>query len=474
MTRAEFDGTVESFFKRCHPEDIPRIKQAAQNSWDTLSDYEVTHRIELPSGQTRTVIERGQPALDASGQTMRIVGTVQDVTAQTIAEEQLRQSQKMEAVGQLTGGVAHDFNNLLAVILGNLELIQEKVGLASDEASLKAAITAAERGAELTKNLLSFARQSRLEPNVIDLNKLIGETKSWTERVLPETIKVEPSLLAGLWQIEVDQSLAQNAILNLLLNARDAMPEGGTLTIETSNVCIDQHFVELNGVDIEPGRYVMFAVSDTGTGIEASQLGRIFEPFYTTKPTGKGSGLGLSMVQGFMRQSGGAVRVHSEPGKGTSFKLYFKASGDPKSGLNVVPAPWNESSPSGGRILVAEDEPAVLDVLVTHLSRAGYSVVPATSGDAALSIWESSEGFDLLITDVVMPGALQGAHLARELRARRSDLPVVFLTGYANKAMAQGNGLQSKDICLMKPVRRDDLLAAVDMALDTQGIRIDA
>ncbi len=471
LSRSEFDGTIASFFKRCHPEDIPKIKMAAREAWDTQSIYEVTHRIELPTGQTRTLVERAKPSLDTSGRTTRLVGTVQDITEQTIAEAQLRQAQKMEVVGQLTGGVAHDFNNLLAVILGNLELIQERAEPSNDAAFVQAAITAAERGAELTKNMLSFARQSRLEPKVIDLNKVVHETKSWTSRVLPESIEVEVSLLAGLWRVEVDPSLAQNALLNLLLNARDAMPEGGRLTIETSNLRIDQDYVDLNGEEVEPGRYVMLAVSDTGTGIEARQLAQIFEPFYTTKPTGSGSGLGLSMVQGFMRQSGGTVRVYSELGVGTTFKLYFRACSDADSQKTVPPQRQETTTPGDARILLAEDEPAVLDVLTAHLSRAGYSVTPAPSGDAALEIWKSTDDFDLLITDIVMPGTLQGTHLAKELRALRTDLPVVFLSGYANEAMVHGNGLRSEDIRLMKPVRRADLLAAVETALETAGKR---
>lgn len=467
MTKSEFDGTVSSFFKRCHPDDIPRIRSAAREAWDTHSKYEVTHRIELPSGETRTLTERAEPVLDDSGKTICLVGTVQDITEQTVAEEKLRQAQKMEVVGQLTGGVAHDFNNLLAVILGNLELLQEKVEPENEDTFIQAAITAAERGAELTKNMLSFARQSRLEPKITDLNKLVRETKSWTSRVLPESIEVEVSLLAGLWQVEVDQSLAQSALLNLLLNARDAMPDGGKLTIETANIRIDEAYVELNSEEVEPGRYVMLAVSDTGTGIAPAQLARIFEPFYTTKPTGSGSGLGLSMVQGFMRQSGGTVRVYSELGTGTTFKLYFKACSGEESPPKILPTSREMTSRPDARILLVEDEPAVIDVLANHLSRAGYSVTQANSGDAALEIWEAAEAdFDLLITDIVMPGSLQGTHLAKELRARCSDLPVVFLSGYANEAMVHGNGLRPEDLRLMKPVRRADFISAVDKALD--------
>ncbi|WP_425101891.1 ATP-binding protein [Tropicibacter sp. S64] len=465
VSPGDFDGTTESFYKRCHPDDIPRIKSAARQAWDTASDYEVSHRIVLPSGEVRTLIERAKPVLDAKGQTVRLVGTVQDITERTIAEDQLRQSQKMQVVGQLTGGVAHDFNNLLAVILGNLELLRETSDPSGHDDYIQAAIQAAERGAELTRNMLSFARKSRLEPRVIDLNKLVQETKTWSSRILPASINVEVSLLAGLWRVEVDHALAQNALLNLLLNARDAMPNGGKLTVETANLRIDQDYVDLNDEEVEPGRYVMLAVSDTGTGIEAAHLERVFEPFFTTKPTGRGSGLGLSMVLGFMRQSGGTVRVYSEVGVGTTFKLYFKACKEPAT---EVLAPFkSRTAPSrpGASILLVEDEPAVLDVLSTHLLQAGYAVTTAGSGDAALRIWEASEPFDLLLTDIVMPGTLQGTHLARQLRSRHPRLPVIFLSGYANEAMVHGNGLLPDDIRLMKPVRRVDLIAAVEKAL---------
>ncbi|WP_147126971.1 PAS domain-containing hybrid sensor histidine kinase/response regulator [Shimia ponticola] len=469
ITPADFDGTVASFYKRCFPEDVIKSKQAGMEAWDTQKAYELTYRIKLPSGEVRNVIQRTKPVVDDSGKTVRLVGTVQDITEQTIAEEKLRQSQKMEVVGQLTGGVAHDFNNLLAVILGNLELLREKNDQNGNDVFIEAAMTASNRGAELTRNMLSFARQSRLAPKSTDLNQLVRETESWTSRVLPSSIAVEVSLSTDLWSVEVDQSLAQNALLNLFLNARDVMPDGGTLTIESSNIRLDEGSPDFNKDDVEPGQYVLLSVSDTGTGIAPSELSRIFEPFYTTKQVGSGSGLGLSMVQGFMRQSGGMVHVESERGRGTTFKLYFRACSAVDSETKVISPPTETKPQSGVRILLVEDEPAVLDVTAHHLSNAGYSVTPATSGDAALRMWDEEEDFDLLITDIVMPGTLQGPDLARELRARRSDLPVVYMSGYANEAMFPQTGQLVQDTRLMKPVPGADLISAVEQALDFAG-----
>ena len=248
----------------------------------------------------------------------RVVLSIADVTEQRELQDRLAQSQRMEAIGQLSGGMAHDFNNLLAVILGNLELLRDADLKTSDSDLLERSIDAALRGAELTRNMLSFARQAPLEPTTVDLNRVVSNIKNWISRTLPSTTDVETSLLAGLWKVNIDASSAENALINLIVNARDAMPEGGKLTIETSNVRIDEEYVELRGEEIEPGRYVLLAVSDTGTGISEEDLERIFEPFFTTKPVGSGTGLGLAMLQGFMRQSKGAVRVYSELGVGTT------------------------------------------------------------------------------------------------------------------------------------------------------------
>lgn len=380
------------------------------------------------------------------------------------AENALSKAQRMEAIGNLTGGVAHDFNNLLAIILGNLELLKEEEDEAEREKMFDAAVDATLRGADLTKNMLAFARRARLEPTVLKLNDIVRRTKNWAGRTLPATIVVETSLLAGLWQVEADESSTESALLNLILNARDAMPDGGQLTIETANIRIDDEYIEERAEEIEPGRYVMLAVSDTGTGIPPEELKQIFDPFFTTKPPGSGSGLGLSMIEGFTRQSGGAVRVYSEPGVGTTFKLYFRALTSVSENVAHPETQASRSVEGNTSVFVVEDEPGVLEVLVATLGKAGYSVRSATSGDEALEKFKADPEVDVLITDIVMPGKLQGTTLAKELRILRPELRVVFMSGYASEATVHGNGLRPEDIRLMKPVRSNDLLKALQKA----------
>ena len=403
-------------------------------------------------------------------------GIILDVTPEMRAQEQLEaqrivamRAQKHESIGQLTGGVAHDFNNLLAVIMGNLELLRDETDTPEKLRMIDTSIGATRRGSDLTRNMLAFASKARLEPEVLDLNHLVSETRNWAGRTLPASISVETSLLAGLWAIKADASSTESALLNLILNARDAMPDGGYLTIETAHVNMDDDAEELHAENLEPGRYVMLAVSDTGRGIPANSLAQIFEPFYSTKPPGAGSGLGLSMVEGFMRQSGGTVRVVSEPGSGTTFRLYFKAhAAKMEEEVPIMAGPRPEQPVAGQRILVVEDEPEVLSILETTLTRAGYTVATARSGDMAQALFEEDPNFDLLLTDIVMPGRLQGTALASALRERRSDLPVVFLSGYANETTVRGTALRSDDIRLTKPVGRADLLAAVRRSLSGQ------
>ena len=455
-------GTIVSASEKQAKEEKPSIDRF---------EYPIK-KVTGSDGITRDMYAHSVAMRDENGQIDRFVFVATDVTELIRTQEDLRnsnerllQSQKMEAIGQLTGGVAHDFNNLLAVILGNIELAEDADLPDETRQSLSVAKSTTLRGAALTKSLLSFARQSPLEPARIDINKMVKETESWSSRVIPESIEVKASLLASLRKVEVDPTLTQNALLNLILNARDAMPDGGKLTLETSNVRIDEEYNELHDEDIEPGHYVLLAVSDTGTGIHKGNLAQVFDPFFTTKPVGAGSGLGLSMVQGFMKQSGGFVRVYSEQNVGTTFKLYFKAvSGEKEADACDRPASQMPMT-AGARILVVEDEEAVLDLLVTVLTRAGYLVTPARSGDEAMKIWDEDQHFDILVTDIVMPGGLQGTHLARVLRERNTDLPVVFLSGYASEATVHGNGLRQEDIRLMKPVGRNELIAAVEKAL---------
>lgn len=428
------------------------------------------YRVHQPNGDIRFLRQIDEPVFNDDGEPVEVVGASIDLTDLREAEARVRQSQRIEAIGTLTGGVAHDFNNLLAIILGNLELSLHSKNSEDRRKLIDQAMEATERGASLTKNLLSFSRRAHLNPTRLNLNQLVKNTMTWSSRVIPATISIKNSLLAGLWDADLDSTSVENAIINILLNARDAMPDGGKVIIETANLNIGEDYAEGRDVEIEPGRYVMLAISDTGHGIEPGQLDRVFEPFYSNKPVGMGSGLGLSMVQGFLKQSGGAIRVNSEVGVGTTFKLYFKAAGKAADATGNLRHERNNSLRSDGngmraKVLLAEDEEEVMRILRRMLEDAGHHITTASTGDSALKAFNANRDFDLLVTDVVMPGHLQGPALAKAIREIQPDMPCVFLSGYASKATAQSNGLKPSDAQLMKPVKRADLLSAVSKAL---------
>lgn len=466
---AAMQGTTVNLM---HTDDIKGYREKLNAHFkDQTSAFSNEHRFRTKSGEYKWFLAFGYSERDEHGKVVRFAGTTTDVSDRVTLETHLRQSQKMEAIGKLTGGIAHDFNNLLAVTLGNLELLEDENDQEMRKELINAAKAATIRGADLTKNMLSFARKASLSPVPLELNKVVADAKNWMARTLPESIVVETSLLAGLWSIEADRSSLESALLNLILNARDAMAGQGELTIETANVRIDDAYIASRQEELAPGRYVMLAISDTGVGIASSDQENIFEPFFTTKPPGVGSGLGLSMIVGFMQQSGGTVQVYSEVGTGTTFKLYFSAVNVPSSQLTRQTPQTAGPLASGERVLVAEDELAVREMLVRTLEKAGYEVTAAVSGDNAYTIFEADPTFDMLLTDIVMPGTLQGTDLAKELRKIRSDLPVVFLSGYANEATVHGNGLRPEDIRLMKPIQRSDLIAAVAKALETLTVQ---
>ena len=383
-------------------------------------------------------------------------------------EGQLAQAQKLEAVGQLTGGIAHDFNNLLNVILGNLELLKDEIG--EDEASkfIDAALRATNRGADLTKNLLNFARRADLSPKSIILSNIVAQMDNWIARTIPANISVERSLADDLWAVEADPSATENALLNLMINARDAINESGTITLETTNTILEGAQDPGVGDDLPPGRYVILAVSDTGKGMSTEDAEHAFEPFFTTKEVGSGSGLGLSMIHGFMRQSKGAARIYTEAGVGTTVKLYFPAlireEIDQDVGGSVEAS---EEAIIRARVIVAEDQPDVSEVITRILEKEGHEVVAFSNGDEALAHFTKDDAFDLLLTDVVMPGRLQGPKLAKLIRRVRPSIPVIFMSGYAREATIHGNGLRDSDVRLMKPVSKRDLLQAITEVLVT-------
>ena len=379
--------------------------------------------------------------------------------------QRLQQSQRMEAIGQLTGGIAHDFNNLLTVVLGNAELLIEEPGLDPQLRQLAEMIAAAaQRGAELTQRLLAFARKQALDPKVVDVNQLVASLDPMLRRTLGETIEIELIRAAGLWLALVDIGQLENALLNLCLNARDAMPGGGRLTLETANVRLDAEYAARHS-DVVAGQYVMLAVSDTGQGIAPEHLSRVFEPFFTTKDKGKGTGLGLSMVYGFVKQSAGHLGIYSEPGQGTTVKLYLpRVSGDAATAADVVMG----AAAAGGAetILLVEDDAAVRRYALQALQSLGYAVIEAADGPSALVLIGQRDDVELLFTDVVMPGGMNGRALADAARRLRPGLRVLYTSGYTENAIVHHGRLDPGALLLSKPYRRSELDRAIRAALD--------
>ena len=385
------------------------------------------------------------------------------------AEDALRQSQKMEAVGQLTGGIAHDFNNLLAGISGSLQLLEVRVGQGRLDAVpryIDAALGATKRAAALTQRLLAFSRRQTLDPKPTNLNRLISDMEELVRRTTGPTIAVEVVGTAGVWPVLIDQNQLENALLNLCINARDAMPDGGRLTIETANRWLDANAGTQR--DLPPGQYVSLSVTDTGIGMSKETIGRIFEPFFTTKPLGQGTGLGLSMIYGFVRQSNGQIRVYSEPGHGTTMCLYFPRHHGAASDLETADAGMaGVENGYGETILVIDDEPTVRLLIVDVLQDAGYRVLEAMDGPGGLKILQSDTRIDLLLTDVGLPGGMNGRQVADAGRALRPNLKVLFITGYAENAVI-GNGQLGPGMqVITKPFAIDALANRVRDSIDT-------
>ncbi len=402
---------------------------------------------------------------DASGTVVSVLSLVQDVTGKVTMEEQLRQLQKMEAIGQLTGGIAHDFNNLLTVILGNGELLTEMLEDQPDMAVLADTVTnAARKGADLTHQLLAFARQQPLQPQAIDVNALLETTRDLLRRTLGEHIELTLGLGKDLPPALVDTGQLESAILNLCLNARDAMSESGHLTIESSFVHLDQDYADRH-TEVTPGGYVLVAISDTGEGIPPDRLEKVFEPFFSTKGPGKGSGLGLSMVFGFVKQSRGHIKIYSEVGEGTTVRMYLPPS--PESAPPATRRPPANPKAGTETILLVEDDELVRQYASTQLSMLGYRVMVASNGLEAMDIVNQHDDIDLLFTDVVMPGGINGPTLARQACERRPRLKVLYTSGYTQNAIVHHGRLDAGVLLLSKPYHRAELARMVRQALDT-------
>jgi signal transduction histidine kinase/CheY-like chemotaxis protein len=400
------------------------------------------------------------------------VVTCTDLTDRVMAERTLREAQKMQAIGQLTGGVAHDFNNLLTVILGNLEAMQHLLGRDHPVAGrIETAARGAERGASLTRHLLAFARRQPLEPKPLNLRRQFTEMTGLLRRTLGEHIDVRVVETAGLWDVLADPAQVESAVLNLAINARDAMPAGGRLTIETANVVLDENYARRHA-EVTPGDYVMIAVTDTGTGMTTEVIERAFEPFFTTKEAGQGTGLGLSMVFGFAKQSSGHLKIYSELGHGTSVKLYLPrvigASAHYERAVEPVELPRLSAT-----ILVVEDDEAVREVVVLHLRDFGYRVIEAADGPEALQRAQEAGPLDLVLTDVVLPGSMRGRELVQHLSDISPGLKVLFMSGYTENAIVHHGKLDDGVQLLSKPFKRDQLARKVAEVLGRVSVEGD-
>ncbi|MEX3935151.1 PAS domain S-box protein [Paraburkholderia phymatum] len=411
---------------------------------------------------------------DEDGKLVGFAKITRDVTERKTAQEQLEkaraallQSQKMEALGKLTGGVAHDFNNVLQVLRGNLELLEGRHGRdAWTGERLYKAIEAVEHGANLASQLLAFGRRQALQPIVVNLAVMLRGMDDLLRRALGEVIDVETVIAGGLWNTLVDPNHLENVVLNLAINARDAMPEGGKLTLELSNAMLDEHYTAL-AADVQEGQYVLLAITDTGTGMTRDVLERAFEPFFTTKPEGQGTGLGLSMAYGFIKQSGGHVRIYSEPGHGTTVKIYLPRSMEKAVDLE----PREPVVPTGGAetILVVEDDKRVQATAVETLRQLGYTVLKADDAQSALAIVQSGTHIDLMFTDVVMPGTMRSTELAKLATRMLPHLKVLFTSGYTQNAIVHGGRLDPGVHLLSKPYSREQLASKIRRLLGPAG-----
>lgn len=456
------DWGLETALDHFLPPDRGAVAQAFTDARTTGSlDFE--KRINRSDdGAIRRVHVKGQTFYDR-GEPVRIAGVVSDVTDRHEIEEQLRQAQKMEAVGQLTGGLAHDFNNLLTGITGSLDLLTARVAqgrLGDLDRYLSAAQGAAKRAASLTHRLLAFSRRQTLDPRSTDVNRLVADMEDLIRRTVGPGVAIDVLCDDALWNCLVDPPQLESALLNLAINARDAMPNGGRLTIETGNTYIDRRAA--TECELEAGEYVTLRVADTGTGMTPDVIERAFDPFYTTKPIGQGTGLGLSMIYGFARQSGGQVQIQSLIGRGTTMRLYLpRHLGD----LDVAEAPsatlGAPSALQGETVLVVDDEPILRMLMTEVLEDLGYTAIPAADGANGLKVLQSDLRIDLMVTDVGLPGGMNGRQLADAARVTRPKLKVLFVTGYAENAALSHGHLEPGMYIMTKPFAMDALAGRI-------------
>jgi PAS domain S-box-containing protein len=445
------------FVEIIDPADHARIGEAFNRLAKGEAAGAFETRLVHKNGARSLIAWSAEPYADA----FYIVG--RDVSEQRAAEDALRQSQKMEAVGQLTGGIAHDFNNLLQGITGSLDLVQKRISLGrlgELDRFIAGAMNSANRASALTHRLLAFSRRQPLDPRPVRANPLVASMEDLLRRTLGERIELELVLDGGLWLTLCDPNQLENAVLNLAINARDAMPNGGKLTIETCNAHLDGAYAARQR-DVRPGQYVCICVTDTGTGMSADTISKAFEPFFTTKPIGQGTGLGLSMIYGFARQSEGYTKIYSELGKGTTVKLYLpRHRGEADADDRIPDLSESHIAAPGETVLVVEDEPIVRGLIVEVLDDLGYNALEAADGPGGLEILQTQRRIDLLITDVGLPG-LNGRQVADAGRALRPGLKVLFMTGYAENAAVASGFLEQGMTMISKPFAMEALATRI-------------
>jgi PAS domain S-box-containing protein len=464
-----FGGTFEAFVDLIHPDDRTSVLETVGKAMQAGSDFTVQNRSVWPDGTVRWLNGAGRVLLGENGEPVRAVGISMDVTARRILEEQFQQAQKMEAIGRLAGGVAHDFNNLLTVILGYCDLLLADCPPGDPHQPDIAEIQkAGERAGGLTRQLLAFSRKQIIDPTLLDLNEVVGNLRQMLGRLIGEDVTVSLKLRPELAPVSADRGQVEQIVMNLAVNARDAMPKGGSLTIQTAHVELDEHYARTHR-GVKPGPYVALTVTDTGTGMTPQVQSRLFEPFFTTKEPGKGTGLGMATVYGIVTQCGGSIGVYSELGKGTSFNVYFPRA---DAAEMIVEAPASAAQFQAGTqtVLVVEDQDGLRELARRLLQRQGYTVLIAADASEALRLFAQNPSIDVLLTDVVMPGA-SGPELTKQLVEQRPALRVIYMSGYTEDAIVHHGVLKPGIAFLHKPFTSETLGRKIREVLDAPPMR---
>jgi len=467
LTANQVPATGDAYFALIHPDDRQMVEDAVALAAREGTEYDVEFRVIWPDGSAHWLAGRGRMERDPDGRPVRLVGISTDISDRKTLEAQFRQAQKMDAIGQLAGGVAHDFNNLLTAILGYSNFVIETLGPQDARRSdLEQVIKAGQRAAALTRQLLAFSRKQVLQPIAVDLNALVTGIRPMLSRLIGEHMELVPILIANPCTVRADPGQLEQVLMNLVVNARDAMPSGGRVTVETANVDLDQSYSP--EVAVHPGSYVMLAVGDNGVGMGEETKRRLFEPFFTTKEAGKGTGLGLATVYGIVKQSGGYIWVFSEPGQGATFKVYLPCT-DRNDAVETLVVSDGATAAATETVLVVEDEDAVRLLTRRILERAGYRVFDAANPQDAEALFERHKDlFNLLVTDVVMPGS-SGPQLFERLALQHPDLRVLYVSGYTDDTIVHQGKLNPGIALLQKPFTPDALNRRVREVLDRQS-----